>query len=81
MTKAMTIDAMANGWGMLVGGCRPYLASDLIKYRKADIATICTSGDCKPVRVVMIPRAVAKKLGVLDAFNNYSWEKENGRKS
>lgn len=52
----------AKGWGLRVGGCRPYLAWDF-SVEKENIEAKCGPGTyCRPVKAVLLPLGEFNRL-------------------
>ena len=58
----------ARGWGLRIGGPRPYLAWRLTD-NKADIKEVCNESFHRPVRVVLLPLAEYRRLKRLERYD------------
>ncbi len=55
----MKTEVFSKGWGLKVGGARPYLAQ-VLEWHKVDVP--CTESYHSPVRVVLVPLAEYRRL-------------------
>jgi len=60
----------AKGWGIRVGGPRPYLAYHVFHSTKEQVQSRCTEDYHKPVKVVLVPLSEWRRLKRIEKYGD-----------